>query len=110
MRLVVGITQLLPEWKIVIQQIGLPFEVVSLRESILIGKFSVIIVAVKGIQSEKDILLHYIKSGGSILTEAHVAKWLFDIEIIPVFISTIEPTNNPPINPGPEVAAKISIF
>ena len=98
MRITTGITHLLPEWEIVIQQIGFPFEVVSLQKSILIDQYSVIIVTKTGVQSLKDILLKYIKYGGSILAEADVAKWLFDIENIPTFVSTIEPNDDPIYN------------
>ena len=74
MRLEVGITHLLPEWEIIIQQIGLPFEIITLNESILTDQFSVIIVTRREAKFQKDVLLHYFNSGGSILTEADVAK------------------------------------
>ena len=48
MRLITGITHLLPEWEIVIQQIGLSFEIIFPRGPILRDQFSVIIVAEKG--------------------------------------------------------------
>ena len=99
MRLTTGITHLFPEWEIVLQQIGLPYKIVSLQKSNnLISQFSVIIVTEKGIQSEKDILLHYIKSGGSILIEADIAEWLFNIDIVLVFVRTIESDYGPIFN------------
>ena len=48
MRLTIGITHLLPEWEIIIQQIGLSFEIIFPRRPILRDQFSVIIVAEKG--------------------------------------------------------------
>ena len=94
MRLTVGITHMLPEWEIVIQQIGISNEIVSFRESILPDQFSVVIVTQKGAKPEKDVLLHYLNSGGSILTEADVAEWLFNIRTVPAFVNTIEPTDD----------------
>ena len=52
MRLTVGITQLLPEWEIVIQQIGVSFEIISLKEPISADQFSVVIVTTKGAKNE----------------------------------------------------------
>ena len=98
MRLTVGITQLLPEWEIVLQQIGVSFEIISLKEPISADQFSVVIVTTKGAKNEKDVLLHYLNSGGSILTEAEVGKWLFNIGIVPAFVNTIEPTKDPIFN------------
>ena len=98
MRLTVGITQLLPEWEIVLQQIGVSFEIISLKEPISADQFSVVIVTTKGAKNEKDVLLHYLNSGGSILTEAEVGKWLFNIGTVPAFVNTIEPTKDPIFN------------
>ncbi len=95
MRLTLGITQMLPEWEIVIQQIGIPYEIISFRESISSDQFSVIIVTQKGAKPEKDVLQHYLNSGGSILIEADVAEWLFNIRTVPAFVNTIEPTDDP---------------
>ena len=98
MKLIVGITKLLPEWKIIIQQIGISYEVVSLEKSIPSDQFSVIVVTKKETDSEKDVLLHYISAGGSILTEADVAEWLFNIDTVSAFISTIETDDDPIYN------------
>ena len=98
MKLTIGITQLRPEWEIIIKQIGVSYEDVPFKGPVHSDQFSVIIVSNKGTQYEKDILLHYINSGGSILIEANVAVWLFDISIIPVFVNTIEPTEDPIYN------------
>ena len=98
MKLIVGITKLLPEWKIIIQQIGISYEVVSLEKSIPSDQFSVIVVTKKETDSEKDVLLHYISAGGSILTEADVAEWLFNIDTVSAFISTLETDDDPIYN------------
>ncbi len=95
MRLTVGITQLLPEWEIVIQQIGVSFEIISPKEPISADQFSAIIITRKEAMPEKDVLLHYLNSGGSILTEADVAEWLFNIGTMPAFVNTIEPIKDP---------------
>jgi len=95
MRLTVGIIQLLPEWEIIIQQIGVSYTIISPVEFVSSDQFPVIIVTREGTQPEKDILLHYLNSGGSILTEANVGKWLFDIGTIPVFVNTVEPIEDP---------------
>ena len=50
----VGITQLLPEWEIVIQQIGVPFEIITPNEPISTNQFSVVIVSKKVERNEKD--------------------------------------------------------
>jgi len=42
--------------------------------------------------------LHYIKSGGSILIEADIAEWLFNIDIVLVFVRTIESDYGPIFN------------
>ena len=91
MKLTVGITQLLPEWKILINQIGISYEGFHPRKPIKADQASVIIVTEEGLQTEKDILLQYINSGGSILIEANIAEWLFDIKTIQFFVNNIEP-------------------
>ena len=98
MRLEVGITHLLPEWEIIIQQIGLPFEIITLNESILTDQFSVIIVTRREAKFQKDVLLHYFNSGGSILTEADVAEWLFNIDTVLAYVDTIEADDDPIYN------------
>ena len=98
MKLEVGITHLLPEWEIIIQQIGLPFESITLNEPILTDQFSVIIVTRRETIIQKDVLLHYFNSGGSILTEADVAEWLFNIDTEFAFVNTIEPDYDPIFN------------
>ena len=98
MRLEVGITHLLPEWEIIIQQIGLPFEIITLNESILTDQFSVIIVTRREAKFQKDVLLHYFNSGGSILTEADVAEWLFNIDTVLAYVGTIEADDDPIYN------------
>ena len=91
MKLTVGITQLLPEWKILINQIGVSYEDLHPIKPIKPDQASVIIVTEQGLQTEKDILLQYINTGGSILIEANIAEWLFDIKTIKSFINNIEP-------------------
>jgi len=91
MKLTVGITQLLPEWKILINQIGVSYEDLHPIKPIKPDQASVIIVTEQGLQTEKDILLQYINTGGSILIEANIAEWLFDIKTIQSFINNIEP-------------------
>ena len=91
MKLTVGITQLLPEWKILINQIGVSYEDLHPIKPIKPDQASVIIVTEQGLQTEKDILLQYLNFGGSILIEANIAEWLFDIKTIQSFINNIEP-------------------
>ena len=66
MKLTVGITQLSPEWKILINQIGVSYEDLHPIKPIKPDQASVIIVTEQGLQTEKDILLQYINTGGSI--------------------------------------------
>ncbi len=91
MKLTVGITQLLPEWKILINQIGVSYEDLHPIKPIKPDQASVIIVTEQGLQTEKDILLQYLNFGGSILIEANIAEWLFDIKTVQSFINNIEP-------------------
>ena len=98
MRLTIGITHLLPEWEIIIQQIGLSFEIIFPNRPILRDQFSVIIVAERGTKPQKDILIQYLDSGGSILTEANVAEWLFNIDTVPSFVNTLEADGDPIFN------------
>ena len=90
MRLMVGITQLLPEWEIIIQQIGVPYKIISLTKSFSSDQYSIIIVTKRETKIKKDILLHYINSGGSILTDADIAEWLFGIDTFLAFVDFIE--------------------
>jgi len=91
MKLTVGITQLLPEWKILVNQIGVSYEDFHPIKPIKPDQASVIIVTRQGLQTEKNILLQYLNSGGSILIEANIAEWLFDIQTVQTFINNIEP-------------------
>ena len=91
MKLIVGITQLLPEWEILISQIGVSNENISQNDSIKPDQYSAIIVTKHGLQTEKNILLQYLNSGGSILVEADTAEWLFEIKTFQVFVNILEP-------------------
>ena len=57
MRLTIGITQLLPEWEIIMQQIGLTYEIISLEKSLLPDQYSVIIVTRRETKIKKNIFL-----------------------------------------------------
>ncbi|MEE9166462.1 MAG: polysaccharide deacetylase family protein [Candidatus Neomarinimicrobiota bacterium] len=95
MRLTVGVTTVLPQWELLLGQIGLPMERVVSDQAIPPDRYAVIIVTQGGGPSEKESLLHYVKQGGSLLTEADAAHWLFGIRTIQGYVSYVATAGDP---------------
>ena len=94
MKLLVGITKILPEWEIILSQIGVALECIKNYDMVTQNRYSVIIVTSKENQYKKHILLQYKEAGGSILIESNIAEWLFNINTYNVYINTLDPNKD----------------
>ncbi|MFQ6675146.1 MAG: hypothetical protein ACE5LH_02250 [Fidelibacterota bacterium] len=95
MNLSVGITGWLPQWRMILQQTGLPVETVNPLRPILPGDRGVILVTRRAGETERNNLLEYLAGGGAILTEADVAHWLLATETFPAFVRYVDPGDDP---------------
>ena len=94
MKLQVGITTSQPCWEILLKQIGVPFQEIPNESAINSEEFvSIIVTGGKNIFN-KNILLSYLKEGGTLLMEADTAKQLFGIPITITYIKFINPEND----------------
>lgn len=103
MRLVIGVTEILPQWQILLSQIGVSFEEITDVRTLKIEHYSTIIVSSKSDQISKVKLLKYIKEGGALLCEAHIAEWLFKTNTYKNYVKFVEEDKNsrfPRIIPG----------
>ncbi len=83
-----GITSLLPHWQILLQQIGLPFNVININEQLAADEVPILIISEKKINAE---LIHqYLNSGGCILTEVDIAENLLNIKTKKIFIKFLQ--------------------
>ncbi|MFO7890973.1 MAG: polysaccharide deacetylase family protein [bacterium] len=86
MKLKVGISEILPEWKLILQQIGISFSKADITKTIPQNEYAVLIVSTKNAVKNKKNILHYLHNGGSLLIEADIAKQLLDEKIKHVHI------------------------
>lgn len=81
MELTIGITNFLPAWNIILNQIGAPLKEIKADNSSDFEKLPVLIITEKQSHQGKDNLINYLNNGGCILTEADIASHLVDIEL-----------------------------
>lgn len=95
MNLVVGMTEWLPQWRIILNQLGVPAEKVNLSRPLKTDHYAVIIVSGRGGEKDGNNILNYLDAGGAILTEADVGEWLLHTETVPSFVKYVDPVNDP---------------
>ena len=89
MRLIVGISEETPGWKLVLEQIGVPCEKVHFDKPISTDAFVVIIVQNLGKMQNIKHILEYLHNGGSILIEANAAKRLLSQNVKRMYLKTL---------------------
>ena len=94
MRLSIGITHLTPAWEILLKQIGPPFEQLNPVDAWEPDRYSCIITSGRVDFSSIERLLHFVKRGGSILSETDAAEQLFNTRCSPHFIEYINTEND----------------
>ncbi len=67
MRLRIGIWGFQPGYEIILEQIGVPYEKVSENTNITLENYSVIIISEIIQESDKQVILEYMNTGGSVL-------------------------------------------
>jgi hypothetical protein len=70
MRLKLGIWGIQPGYEIILEQIGVPYENVSENTNITLENYSVIIISEIIQESDKQVILEYMNTGGSVLLNA----------------------------------------
>lgn len=80
MNLQAGITELKPEWEIILKQIGPPYSVVDTESNINVEDYAVVIISAKVRKKSKDKLREYINNGGTILSDAVNVSGLFKLK------------------------------
>lgn len=95
MRLTVGVTDLLPQWKLLLGQIGVPVQIVNMNQTVKPDDFSAVVIPRLTGTHKKDALLQYLSEGGSILMEADVAEWLLGISTVPAHVTYVTTEGDP---------------
>jgi len=86
LKLRVGISEISPGWKLILQQIGISFSKVDINKTIPQNKYAVLIVSTQNAVRNKKHLLHYLHNGGSLLVEADIAEKYLDEKIKQIYI------------------------
>ncbi len=81
MKLRTGISEVTPGWKLILQQIGVPFQPVNINHEITPEEWAVLIISSWNISKNKKNILRYMEAGGSLLMEADTARQLLDIKV-----------------------------
>ncbi|MFQ6615707.1 MAG: hypothetical protein ACE5HZ_02915, partial [Fidelibacterota bacterium] len=95
MNLAVGITEWLPQWRIILDQLGLPAALVDLHQSVQPDRYGAIIVTGRLGEEDRSNLLNYLTGGGAILVEADVGEWLLGTGTFPSFVKYVDPVDDP---------------
>lgn len=70
MRLKIGIWGFQPGYEIILEQIGIPYEKISEDTDITLENYSVIIISEIIQESDKQVILEYLNTGGSVMLNA----------------------------------------
>lgn len=99
MKLVVGILNVNHAWKVLLEQIGVPWEALGEEHVIRPENYSVIIVNRKLTVSEQDALSQYLRSGGSLLSISGGASGVLRSSTEKISATTISPYDFPNFTP-----------
>ncbi len=94
MKLKVGISEISPGWKLILQQIGIFFSKVDIDKTIPQNEYAVLIVSTQNAVRNKKHILHYLHHGGSLLVEADIAEQLLTEKTKQVYIRYLYSDNN----------------
>jgi peptidoglycan/xylan/chitin deacetylase (PgdA/CDA1 family) len=81
LELTIGITNFLPGWNIILNQIGVPIKETKADNPSDFENLPVLIVSKTQTPQGRDNLINYLNNGGCILTEADIASHLIDLEL-----------------------------
>ena len=87
MTLIAGVTKWLPQWELILSQMGLPVGVINRGQTLTADQYAVIIVTSITDEKDKGALSHYLQEGGGILMEADVAQWLLGVTSLPAYVT-----------------------
>jgi hypothetical protein len=79
--LTLGITEILPEWEIILRQIGLSFQQADTNISLTVDALPVLIVSSAKQTYRKPFIQQYLRDGGAVLTEADIAQKMLNLPI-----------------------------
>jgi hypothetical protein len=85
----IGITANLPQWEIILQQIGVPYCIIDSKNKITVDNHAVIIINSPLDREIKNEVINYVNKGGSLLIEANYANELFGYKTKTVYIKYI---------------------
>ena len=82
----IGLTEDLPGWRLVLEQVGVPFRVIATDEAVGMDAFAVLAVTspVKGERRRR--ILDYVRAGGSVFVEADIAEQLLGVKVRRIYI------------------------
>lgn len=80
MNLAAAISDLTPAWEILLGQIGLPFRRIDTGEPLPAATTPVLIATSQKNISHKNNIIRYLRDGGTVLTDAGIAKKLLDVK------------------------------
>jgi hypothetical protein len=80
MNLKIGLTIKKPGWQIILQQEGVPSEVVSDLNEINPANFSALIVSGFNTKHQKESILEYVRTGGAVLVDSAMSSELLDFK------------------------------
>ena len=89
MRLIIGISEVTPGWKIVLEQIGVPCEKVDIDQPISADAFVVLIVTHFEKKQDTIHIREYLQNGGSVLIDASAAKNLLSQNVKRMYLKTL---------------------
>jgi len=95
LKLSLGISEVVPGWKLILRQIGIPFHLVNINNTINPDEYPVLIISSYDKEKSRKNILHYLQSGGSLLLEADIAKSILDFKNKQIYIKYLCMYNNP---------------
>jgi hypothetical protein len=101
----IGITDNNPQWTLVLNQIGVLFDVLDSESQISSSRYQVIVVCSNYGKTQK--VRDFLNTGISIITEANIAREIFEISTKKVTIKYLLPENSPPFDHIPICDLKI---
>lgn len=87
-------TEKIPAWELVLQQIGIPYQTVGIDESVRPSDTAVIIVNSPLHQPLTQNILQYLQEGGVVLTEADIAARVFGVPASSIYIKYTYPQDD----------------
>lgn len=95
MNLQVGITELRPEWEIILDQIGLSYKVVEANSGLNPEDCAAIIISGSGSKLNPKSINEYLQNGGTLLCEADSAADFLNIKTIRTYIKYFYSKDDP---------------